>query len=77
MLTKTKPKPKKEKTAKLKVLVKIFTVDENGDEEDVIRQFDVKVKVNDDIKTVGTLGIKIAEAIEKKYKLSNAEAWNV
>jgi len=77
MLNKVKPKPKKQKAAKLRVLVKIFTVDDSGDEEDVIRQFDVKVKVNDDIKNVGALGIKIAEAIQKKYKVGNVEAWAV
>jgi hypothetical protein len=63
--------------AKLKVIVKIFSVDENGDEEDVIRQFDVKVKVDKDIQTMGTLGIKIAEAIEKKYGVKNVEAWTI
>jgi hypothetical protein len=65
------------KKAKLHVLVKIYTVDDNGNEEDVIRQFDVKVKVSKEINTIGTLGIKIAEAIQKKYGVDNVEAWAI
>jgi len=65
------------KKAKLNVLVKIYTLDKNGNEDEIIRQFDVKVKVSNEIKTVGTLGIKIAEAIEKKYGVNNVEAWAI
>jgi hypothetical protein len=56
--------------SKIKVLVKIFTM-EDGDEGEILRQFVVKGKDDNPEK----LALKIGECINKGWTLEDVEAW--
>lgn len=57
---------------KTKVLVKIYTLDDEGSEGEIIRQF----TVNGRTKTEYQMALKICERIEKKYEVDDIELWN-
>jgi hypothetical protein len=56
--------------AKVKVLVKIFTM-ENGDEGEILRQFTINGRED----TEGLFSIKIEEYLDKKFGVKDTEAW--
>jgi hypothetical protein len=56
---------------KVKVLVKIYSLDEDGDEKDIIRQFTVQSKD----KNMSLLAFKLAEVLEKKMIVEDMEGW--
>jgi hypothetical protein len=61
----------------LRVLVKISTIDEDGNEEDILRQFEVLAKLRVTVKSESGLALRIMQIVESSYNVENVEAWTV
>jgi len=61
---------------KIKVLVMI-TLMEEGEQANMLRQFEVIAKEKGDTQTEAQLALKIFQAIDKEWKTENCEAWSV
>jgi hypothetical protein len=61
---------------KIKVLVMI-TLMEEGEQANMLRQFEVIAKEKGDTQTEAQLALKIFQAIDKEWKTENCEAWAV
>jgi hypothetical protein len=60
------------KKTKVRVLVKIFSI-EDGDEGEILRQFEVKEKAVSE----GALALDVFKTIDKEYEVENEEAWAI
>jgi hypothetical protein len=63
----------KQKKTNHKVMVKIYTLDSDGDVDELVRQFDVVGKSRDEQDGAFTIGEKLG----KTFLVDNIEAWTV